>query len=161
MDIKGEPFGASQPNEDPDGDGKAFTLDLRFPGQRVDSATGLYQNDQRDYDPKTGRYLQSDPIGLEGGINPYSYSANNPFSLIDPNGLAYFAYRPLGQLPWLGPFSNNPIDNALHTSISHEQLFFEDGKWPENLGFFSDTKLKEDSRINLDKYHPLLEPISK
>ena len=86
-DIHGEAFGASQPNEDPDGDGKPFTLDLRFPGQRYDSATGLYQNDQRDYDPKTGRYLQSDPIGLEGGINTYSYSANNPFSLIDPNGL--------------------------------------------------------------------------
>ena len=63
-DIHGDAFGASQPNEDPESDGKPFTLDLRFPGQRYDSATGLYQNDQRDYDPKTGRYLQSDPIGL-------------------------------------------------------------------------------------------------
>ena len=62
-DIRGDAFGASQPNEDPDSDGKPFTLDLRFPGQRYDSATGLYQNDQRDYEPKTDRYLQSDPIG--------------------------------------------------------------------------------------------------
>ena len=86
-DIQGDAFGASQPNEDPDGDGKPFTLDLRFPGQRDDSATGLYQNDQRDYDPKTGRYLQSDPIGLEGGINPYSYVSGNPFLFTDPFGL--------------------------------------------------------------------------
>ena len=85
--IQGEPFGDSQPNQDPDGDGKPFTLDLRFPGQRYDSATGLYQNDQRDYDPKTGRYLQSDPIGLEGGIDPFAYVGNNPLMYVDLFGL--------------------------------------------------------------------------
>ena len=40
-------------------------LDLRFPGQLLDSETGYHQNWHRDYDPTLGRYLQSDPIGLE------------------------------------------------------------------------------------------------
>ena len=60
---------------------------LRFPGQYYDAITGLHHNHFRDYDPVTGRYLQPDPIGLAGGLNPYSYVANNPLARSDPKGL--------------------------------------------------------------------------
>jgi RHS repeat-associated protein len=61
---------------------------LRFAGQYYDQETGNYYNYFRDYDPSTGRYLQSDPIGLRGGLNTYGYVGGNPLFLVDFFGLA-------------------------------------------------------------------------
>jgi len=77
-----DPFGNGQPA----GSG-TFVNNLRFPGQYYDSETGLFHNNARDYDPTTGRYIQSDPIGLAGGVNTYTYVRNNPLRYVDPKGL--------------------------------------------------------------------------
>jgi RHS repeat-associated protein len=61
-------------------------MNLRLPGQYFDSETGLHQNGMRDYDPTLGRYIESDPIGLAGGINTYAYAGNNPVRFVDPSG---------------------------------------------------------------------------
>jgi trimeric autotransporter adhesin len=83
-----EPFSNSTPNQNPSGSGN-FTFNLRFPGQYYDAETGLHYNYFRDYDPKTGRYVESDPIGLLGGVNTYAYVDGNPQTSIDFFGLDY------------------------------------------------------------------------
>ena len=62
-----KPFGESQPTG-------TLTYNLRFPGQYYDSETQTHYNYRRDYNPATGRYIQSDPIGIDGGVNTYGYS---------------------------------------------------------------------------------------
>lgn len=82
-----QPFGGAVVDEDPDGDGVNVTLPLRFPGQYHDRETGLNYNYFRDYDPAIGRYVQSDPIGLRGGLNTYGYVLQNPLRYFDFFGL--------------------------------------------------------------------------
>jgi RHS repeat-associated protein len=83
-----DPFGTTAVSEDPDGDSVSFAYSLRFPGQYYDSETGLHYNYKRDYDPAIGRYIQSDPIGLDGGLNTYLYADADPILNIDPTGEA-------------------------------------------------------------------------
>ncbi len=86
-DLAGEAFGTTAPNQDPDGDATNFVFDLRFPGQRYDAASGLNYNYFRDYEAATGRYVESDPIGLAGGVSSYGYVGGAPLGASDSSGL--------------------------------------------------------------------------
>lgn len=85
-----DPFGAHLPSSK---DG--FTLNIRFPGQYYDAETGLHHNYYRDYDPYIGRYIQSDPVGLQGGINRFSYVGSSPLDNVDPEGLQAIPLPPM------------------------------------------------------------------
>lgn len=67
--------------------GTLTTQSLRLPGQTFDAETGLNHNGFRDYSGTLTRYVQSDPIGLLGGMNTYQYVSGNPFKYTDPKGL--------------------------------------------------------------------------
>lgn len=66
---------------------QSITFNLRFPGQYFDAETNLNYNYFRDYEPGTGRYVESDPMGLNGGISTFAYVGSNPMLNFDPKGL--------------------------------------------------------------------------
>ncbi len=76
------PFGEARVRRDD------IDFQLRLPGQYHDAETGTHYNYLRDYDPATGRYLTSDPVGLKGGLNTYAYLGGDPLSGSDRRGLA-------------------------------------------------------------------------
>jgi RHS repeat-associated protein len=86
----GLPFGETVPNENPSALG-VMTFNHRFPGQYFDKESGLNQNWHRDYDPRLGRYVQTDPQGLKDGTNIYAYVHGMPVGSTDHTGL-YWEY---------------------------------------------------------------------
>jgi RHS repeat-associated protein len=98
-----EPFGVNVPDENPSGLG-AFEFPLRFPGQYFNKETNLAYNYYRNYDASVGRFVESDPIGLSGGINTYLYAASNPLTFVDPTGLCFKITFPID-------FSNKSTDS--------------------------------------------------
>jgi RHS repeat-associated protein len=98
---------------------------FRFPGQYYDTETGLHYNYFRDYNPRIGRYMTPDPIGLLGGINPFTYVQNNPGSRKDALGLTWLEFYPdkgilivhtgailESNFSWTFPASNNPSSSS-------------------------------------------------
>jgi RHS repeat-associated protein len=90
-----EPFGEAHVHPS-----SSVVNNIRLPGQYYDAETGNHYNGARYYDPRTGRYLTPDPIGLDGGINLFSYVENNPIGEIDTEGL---------RQDWYGPSQWGPL----------------------------------------------------
>jgi RHS repeat-associated protein len=88
-----DPFGTDAANPNPAGAG-TFAFNLRFPGQLFDGQAGLHYNGFRDYDPATGRYPQSDRLGLAAGsYSTYAYADGNPIWYTDPRGTDVRVYN--------------------------------------------------------------------
>jgi RHS repeat-associated protein len=92
-----------------------ITLNLRFPGQYEDAETGKYYNYLRTYDPDTGRYVTSDPIGLAGGNNLYAYVGGNPLNKSDPLGL-YTVYW--GGAGLNGSYIDDQVNALINAGLS-------------------------------------------
>jgi RHS repeat-associated protein len=94
---EGEAFG-NRPAEELAG----IQINMRFPGQYYDQETNLHYNYFRYYDPVLGRYITSDPIGLQGGLSTYGYAGQNPVRFVDPYGLTATcpAIAPWGDPNW-------------------------------------------------------------
>jgi RHS repeat-associated protein len=101
-----DPFGTAAVNQNPQGLG-TFLYNIRFPGQYYQAETGLNQNVNRDYDPLTGKYLESDLLGLRGGLNTYAY-ATDPITQVDPMGLMGVASGAV--VSHVGPWPNELSD---------------------------------------------------
>jgi len=130
-----------------------INYNLRFPGQYYDNSTGLHYNGFRNYNPAIGRYIESDLIGLAGGVNTYGYVGNNPLSFVDPLGLRsltdseksylspYIPERDLnnaditvGEMPFFSPDWANGITLGNDIYFKNPNQTFNT---PEDLGLLS------------------------
>ncbi len=77
-----DPFGTATPFGTP-----TESIKLRLPGQWAQGEANTSQNHWRDYDRNLGRYIEGDPVGIDGGQNVYAYVEGDPLNEIDPSGL--------------------------------------------------------------------------
>jgi len=131
-----EPFGVNVPDENPSGLG-AFEFPMRFPGQYADRETNLAYNIFRDYSAESGRYAESDPIGLRGGVNSYLYVKASPVRYLDQFGLLAG-----GLLADCGPedglityvIPNNPLGFPFQTCCDGHDRCYDNCIGPDKLG---------------------------
>lgn len=110
-------------------------FNIGFPGQYYDSESGLWYNWNRYYHAAIGRYTQSDPIGLAGGINTYAYVGNNPVMHIDPTGLDVATFQIGIQIPFVGTgldiglaIFEYPADMGIFATVTSEEGGLTRGK---------------------------------
>ena len=101
----------------------SITLNLGFPGQYYDAETGNWNNGFRDYNSALGRYIESDPIGLRGGINTYAYAGGNPLLNTDSSGLICIP-------PWVARLVGAAVGGAVLGGLTGAV----DGKTPQTAG---------------------------
>ncbi|MGA4285882.1 RHS repeat-associated core domain-containing protein [Ralstonia nicotianae] len=149
-----DPFGVMLPDENPTSLG-TFTYNLRFPGQVYDQETGKHYNVNRDYDPASGRYVQSDPIGLNGGQpSTYAYVDGRPTSYIDPTGKIAIADDVVigigmaGTACLMTPGCRDAIGRAISNTAS---ALGDIGASLASLGSNSATQSQESCQQNNDK----------
>jgi len=100
-----------------------------FAGRRFDIEIGLYYNRARYYNPFTGRFLQTDPIGYTDGMNMYTYCKNNPLNCLDPLGTTVIDYCLSGE--WDYKTEKNRVrfsiyhDEILDNGTSVEDFYFD------------------------------------
>jgi RHS repeat-associated protein len=142
-------------------------FNIGFPGQYLDKESGLYYNMFRYYDPQLGRYIQSDPIGLAGGINTYAYALNNPLMHTDPLGLTVkLCSRELGGTGELSPNQFSPIRHDYLVINDKSQGFTASGNFVMSDGKIIDTDDANNSKCETihagnDKDQAVLDAIDK
>ncbi len=130
---------------------------MSFPGQYWDAEKGSWYNYFRDYDPSTGRYLQSDPIGLAGGINTYGYVGGNPISNSDFFGLdVKLCSASLGGGAPMSPSTYNPLRHD-YLVISGQSRGFE----PSGNLMLSKGNIRNTDDANNSKCETLVSDNSK
>jgi RHS repeat-associated core domain len=107
----------------------SITFNLRFPGQYYDVGTNQFYNHNRFYNPELGRYMEPDPIGLEGGLNPYAYAGSNPVMNVDPSGLS------LRQMNDFGLSMTRGSDYSLDSMIINQQINQFNNLQTLNIGY--------------------------
>ncbi len=133
-DAQYKPFGEAEVSEH-----ASVVNSFRFAGQYFDEETGLHYNWHRYYDPKTGRYLTADPIGLAGGINLFLYADGNPINVIDPFGLSGIAIDFGGDYTtgWGGEV--NPNAPVAQGGTAGTGVYFGAKNWYAEFGGFTYT----------------------
>jgi RHS repeat-associated protein len=124
----------------------SLEFNLRFPGQYFDAETGTHYNINRDYNPVTGRYIQSDPIGFDGGVNGFVYVGGSPITIIDLFGL-------MGNLAIHSNTEPTASFDAGHAWISYQKVYHTKqtfGLWPDSHLNVANNGSGSDVRLNIE-----------